>query len=166
MEALNITTGLPWLWTIVGGTVLWRIVLLPFHVIRLRQCSLWTHCESEMPPEILKERQQRLIGILEGKQSPSSLEHDGHLSKWFDKGLNPLVSSPGLLMFVVPMHGGLLGLLQMCQLPVAQLTQSGSSLFPDLTVTGSYWLAALAFILMQLQLMVSVNSPHSNNITC
>jgi YidC/Oxa1 family membrane protein insertase len=152
IELIQVTTGLPWFYTFVATTFLFRLLLLPLSISSLRNSA-----------RILP-LQPRLTAIKTEMQAASK-SGDGlamqraalkQKKMYADAGVNlgPMMLNP---LVQLPVTLGLFfGVKKMCTLPVLQLKQSGLDLLPDLTVPDpTFVLPVLATALINLQISVS-----------
>lgn len=149
IEALQVFTGMPWFWTIIGATLVSRVALFPFTVMGLRNAAKM----APHQPEFLKLRDE----IMEARKSKDTMRMNRSLVK--QQLLYKKIGVSMMGMFVptivqIPVTLGMFfGIKRMCDLPLEQLKYSGFSYLPDLTVTDPTWilpLAATALINIQL----------------
>ncbi len=157
-EILNVSIGLPWFWTIVAGTVFWRVACLPFSIYSLRE-------SAKMQPLAKKFGDLRQEMLDTGRVSVNSLEHERAKYEYnaFQRkhDLNPVRGLAGLVQFPVTL-GLFFGVQKMTTLPVEQLTQSGFALLQDLTIPDpTYILPAALLALVNVQISVRRLSPTS-----
>lgn len=151
LELLNVSTGMPWFWTIVVGSAMWRIVCAPF-AIRGIQVSARL---MPLQPQIMA--LQKSITKSKESQNPLELQRAAQEMSRFYKlhNINPLA---GLVSMVqLPITFGLFfGIQKMCSLPLQQLTSSGVAFIPDLTVTDPTMILPLTmFVLVNAQIKAS-----------
>ena len=148
MELLNVSTGLPWFWTIIAGSALWRIACVPW-AIRGFQVSarLLPH-----QPQLLA--LQKSLAKARERKNPLELQKAALAMSGFYKSHNisPLAGLASLVQ--LPITCGLfLGVQRMCVLPVEQLRDSGVSFLPDLTVSDPTMILPIAmFVLVNAQI--------------
>ena len=148
---------MPWFWTIVAGTLFWRMVLLPTAIKTLRFTSTLNRLTDKIKP--IQEEMQKAA------QSGSVVEKQAAALKlaaiYKDAGISPLAALASPFLQVPIGLGVFFGIKKMCELPVEQLKQSGFEMLPDLTVMTSvadpwYVMPALAVVLMNAQIKVCI----------
>ena len=151
-EVLHVTTGMPWFYVIVAGSMLWRLVATKLTIVSTRNASLLRPYASEM--RALDERAKNA-------DQAGKMEAMLQKKKIFDKtGVNMLASVGASVGQAVVQLGVFFGVKKLVTLPVPQLQDSGFWLMPDLTVAGPYFIMPLMVAsLANLQLMVSVTMP-------
>jgi YidC/Oxa1 family membrane protein insertase len=158
LEVINVSTGLPWFHTIIAGTVVARMILLPFSIKQLRNSAA------------LAPHQPRLVE-LKGELDKAYKTGDKlavqrvalqQRKVYGDSGVSML---PMLLMPFVQLPvtlGMFFGVKRLCALPLEQLHSSGVSFLPDLTLPDPYYILPIASaVLMNLQLYVRASPPPS-----
>lgn len=149
MEALHVSTGMPWFWTIVSATLLTRVILFPFTVRSMRS----TAALAPHQPEInrLREKMQQaqatkdMLLLQQVALQQRSIYEKAGVSMG-SMALLPLIQLPVTL-------GMFFGVKKLCDFPVEALKYSGVSWVPDLTVadpTGMLPIAAAMLINLQL----------------
>lgn len=151
MELINVGTGMPWFWTIVAGTVVWRAICVPFAVVALRS-------SARMQPHQAAIEKNRL-DVMDAYKSKNQLQllRAQAATTEFNKkhGINPLGGLAGLIQLPVTL-GTFFGVREMGLLPVEQLKQSGLALIPDLTVPDpTFLMPALLCALVNVQISVA-----------
>ncbi|KAG5717005.1 hypothetical protein E4T56_gene10409 [Termitomyces sp. T112] len=133
-EVINVATGLPWFWTIVAGSLFWRAILFPISIRSLQNSSRMLPIQ----PKIKKLQDEMAIVRKSGDQLAMQRLALRVRKTYQDAGVSMLATA--LVPFIqIPVTLGVFfGLRKMCQLPVEQLTHSGFSLLPDLTVADPY----------------------------
>ncbi|KAF8644009.1 hypothetical protein AX16_008725 [Volvariella volvacea WC 439] len=147
MELINVTTGLPWFWTLVAGSLFWRAALLPLSVAGLRNSARLLPLQPQITAAQAEMQRIRMTGDKLALQ-----KHALKIRKMYkDAGVNMGITA--LTPFVqIPITFGLFfGVRKMCQLPVPQLMQSGLDILPDLTIPDPY-------IALPIALCVAVNA--------
>lgn len=146
---------MPWFWTIVGGTVFWRLVLVPLSVSMLRTTSIMARVGPEVG-EVQKKMQAAAASGDPSFRKEAALE----MSKVYrDAGINPMTMLLSPLIQIPVGMGVFFGIKKMCELPLDQLRHSGLDLLPDLTIATSvadpyYIMPILAAVLMNVQMKV------------
>jgi YidC/Oxa1 family membrane protein insertase len=148
MELLNVSSGMPWFWTIVAGSALWRLLCVPF-AIKGFQASAQL---MPLQPQLLLHQQM----VAKAKETRNILElqkASQAMRRFYQtQNINPF---SGLVSLVqLPITFGLFfGVKHLCELPLEQLTYSGLAFMPDLTATDPTMILPLAmFVLVNLQI--------------
>lgn len=153
LEVINVTTGLPWFWTLVAGSLFWRIALVPMVIQSLRNSARIL----PLQPQIVA-NQEEMKRIRMTRDKLALQRHALKMQKMYkDAGVSLGVTA--LAPFVqLPVTLGLFfGVKKMCELPVVQLAHSGLGILPDLTVPDPYMiLPILLCAAVNLQIHVSV----------
>jgi len=149
MEIINTTTHLPWFWTIVAGTVFWRVITIPFSAIVLRNNSRLLPYQGEIL-KISTEMQEANRKADHLQRQKTALK----LKAIYDKaGANPLLGLIGPLVQLPVSLGLFFGIKRMCTVPVEQMKWSGFDMIPDLTIADpTYILPALLVALVNVQI--------------
>jgi len=149
MEIINTTTHLPWFWTIVAGTVFWRVITIPFSAIVLRNNSRLLPYQGEIL-KISTEMQEANRKADHLQRQKTALK----LKAIYDKaGANPLLGLIGPLVQLPVSLGLFFGIKRMCAVPVEQMKWSGFDMIPDLTIADpTYILPALLVALVNVQI--------------
>ncbi|KAI6112057.1 60Kd inner membrane protein-domain-containing protein [Pisolithus croceorrhizus] len=148
MEVLHITTGMPWFYVIVVGTLAWRLASIPLTIISTRNASRLRPFASQMKALDEKAEKADQAGKLEIMLKKKQITEKAGVT---------VLSSLGAPLAQVTLQLALfLGVKGMVTLPVAQLRDSGVWFLPDLTVAGPYYImplvvAGLANMQMSLQ---------------
>ena len=148
MELLNVSTGMPWFWTIVVGSALWRLACVPWALKGLQVSARL----APLQPQIME--LQKSITKSKVSQNPLELQKATQAISRFYKAhdINPLA---GLVsMIQLPITFGLFfGIQKMCSLPLEQLKISGLSFIPDLTVTDPTMILPIAMcVIINIQI--------------
>jgi len=154
-ELIQVSTGMPWFWTIVVGTAFWRIVVLP---LTLKGTQNTARVIRHGPA--LEAAKTRLnAAIKEGNVAYKTAAVQG-LSDTYAKARITPSSMVLVPLAQLPIAFGLfLGIKKMCEFPVEQLKYSGIDLLPDLTAITSvadpyYIMPILATVALNIQIMV------------
>lgn len=149
MEAVHVSIGLPWFWTIIGATVFSRVVLAPFAIQGMRNAArLAPHQE-----EIQKMSAQMREAFAKKDQFEQQRLQLKQMALYKKIGVNPATSLISPLVQIPVSLGMFFAVKKMCELPVEQLKWSGVSFLPDLTATDPTWILPIltvAAINMQL----------------
>ncbi|KAJ6556886.1 60Kd inner membrane protein-domain-containing protein [Mycena sp. CBHHK59/15] len=137
-EVVNVVSGLPWFHTIVAATLLWRAVIFPFAVVGMRNSERAKPIAKQLAAtsEEIRAATRRgdTVGAQRAQLAANSLRASAGVSML--GMMAPLIQLPISL-------GMFFGIKKMCELPVAQLTQSGFALLPDLTMPGPHYVLPL-----------------------
>jgi YidC/Oxa1 family membrane protein insertase len=159
LELVNVSTGLPWFHTIIAGTVLARLLLLPFSIKQLRNSAALAPHQPRLVE--LKEELDRAyrsgdkIGVQRVALKQRRVYEESGVSM-LPMLLLPFVQLPVTL-------GMFFGVKKLCVLPLEQLHWSGVSFLPDLTVADPlYMLPIAAAVLMNVQLKVRTSMAHAD----
>ncbi|KAF8816935.1 hypothetical protein BYT27DRAFT_7127187 [Phlegmacium glaucopus] len=152
MELINVSTGMPWFWTIIIGSALWRVACVPW-AIRGFQVSarLLPH-----QPRLLA--LQKSVAKARETQNPLELQKAAQAMSRFYKSHNisPLAGLVSLVQLPIT-FGLFFGVQKMCNLPVEQLRDSGVSFLPDLTMSDPTMILPITmFVLVNTQIKLSV----------
>ncbi|KAJ7069549.1 60Kd inner membrane protein-domain-containing protein, partial [Mycena amicta] len=135
-EAVHLLTGLPWFWTFVAATVLWRSAIFPFAVAGMQNASRMRPIQGPMREAGQRMHEARRAGDTAAIQRVSlemaQMRQEAGVSMW-GMVAGPLVQLP-------VSFGMFIGIKNMCELPVIQLTQSGFAWLPDLTQPSPYYI--------------------------
>lgn len=155
-ESLNVTFHLPWFWTIVAGTAVTRILILPLFITSQQNSArLAPH-----QPELLKLRDE-LTRLSSGpNKDPLAVQRivikQKKLYEKANVNMFPMLAMPFVQL---PLQLGLFfGTRNLCQAPLEQMKWSGLEMMPDLTAIDPYYILPIASaLLMQVQLHVGAN---------
>lgn len=152
LEALHVATGLPWFWTIVAGTVVSRLIVLPFALKGIRNAALMAPHQAEfekLREEINQARLARDTAHMQRMVLKQQVLYKKIGVSMAGMVLPPFVQLPVTL-------GMFFGIKRMCDVGVPQLKyDSGVSLWPDLTVPDpTYILPIVSTAVMNLSLSV------------
>jgi YidC/Oxa1 family membrane protein insertase len=163
-ELINVVTGLPWFHTIIVGGIFWRLVIFPFAAAGLRNAMRMrtVSAESAAISETMAAARAKgdTVAMMRASEEAKQIRAKAGVS--LGGMMAPMIQLPISL-------GLFLGLKKMCDLPVAQLTQSGLEWLPDLTVSGPYYiLPTIVALSGNLQIMVCGTSRlrHFFSLTC
>lgn len=147
LEVLHVSTGMPWFYVLVTGTMLWRLAATKFTIAATRNASLLRPYAGELRAIDEKAQNADQAGKMEAMLQKKKI---------FEKtGVNALSSLGSTLGQVVIQFGVFFGVKELVTLPVPQLRDSGCWLIPDLTVAGPYFIMPLVVAsLANLQLML------------
>ncbi len=163
MELINVSTGIPWFWTIVAGSLFWRFILFPFVVVGLRNSAKLL----PLQPQLLKAQ----ADLTKTKEKGDTLALQKQILKmkkiYDDAGVNLGTTFLSPIAQVPVTLGVFFGVKTMCELPVPQLAHSGLAILQDLTVPDPYMVLPIALCAaINLQISVSSNcSQKTSNLT-
>ncbi|GJE89000.1 hypothetical protein PsYK624_050890 [Phanerochaete sordida] len=162
MELLHVSTGLPWFWTIVGATVVSRVIVFPFAVMSIRNSARMAPHQADFE----KLREEINIARLSGDMA--QMQRAVMKQQIMYKKIG--VSLPGMMVppfAQIPITLGMFfGVKRMCDLPVPQLQQSGVSFWQDLTIPDpTYLLPILATAGMNIGLSLGMRDMAASETT-
>ena len=152
MELINVSTGIPWFWTIIAGSAMWRLFCVPFAITGFRASA------RLMPLQPKIKELQKAIAKAKQSQNPLELQRAAQAMRRFyaTHDVNPLAGLVSIIQLPVTL-GLFLGVQKLCNLPLEQLTYSGVAFLPDLTVTDPTMILPLAmFVIVNAQIRVSL----------
>jgi YidC/Oxa1 family membrane protein insertase len=155
LELINVSAGLPWFHTIVAGTILSRLLLLPFSIKQLRNAATLAPFQPRLLELKTKLEKAYKAGDKIAVQRIAIQQH--RVYEESGVGMLPMLMMPFLQLPVS--LGMFFGVKRLCALPLEQLHQSGVSFLPDLTIADPYYvLPVVSAVLINLQLSVRVFS--------
>ncbi|KAH7882784.1 60Kd inner membrane protein-domain-containing protein [Phlebopus sp. FC_14] len=148
LEVLQVTTGMPWFYAIIAGSVIWRIALLPLAISSIRNAALLRPHQAEMKALDDKFSTADHTTKLEiALKKQSIIDQSG-----FEFG----TSAKAAVLQAVAQLSLFLSVKGMVTLPVQQLQNSGFPYLPDLTVPDPYYiLPALAVALGNMSITLA-----------
>lgn len=154
LELINVSTGLPWFWTIVAGSLFWRFALVPLTIAGIRNSARLLPLQSK----ILKS-QEEMKKIREKGDTLALQKQALKMRKTYqDAGVNLGITALSPFVQIPVTLGIFFGIKRMCELPVLQLAHSGLSILPDLTVPDPYMALPIALCAaVNFQISVSPN---------
>ncbi|PFH48858.1 hypothetical protein AMATHDRAFT_64539 [Amanita thiersii Skay4041] len=156
-ELINVSTGLPWFWTIVAGSLFWKVVLVPLSVAGLRNSARLLPLQGQ-----ILQRQKELNKIRESGDKLALQKHALKMRKMYqDAGVNMGVTALSPFVQIPVTLGMFFAVKTMCQLPVPQLAYSGLDILPDLTVADPYMILPIA-LCAAVNLQISVGAAELN----
>jgi len=158
-EIINVTSGMPWFWTIVAGSVFWRLVCVPLTLKAARTAAIMQPHQKE-----LAALQERVKQSASTQNALELMKANRALKEFYQKlGISPLGGVLGLLQVPVTL-GMFFAVKKMCDLPVEHLKFSGFGMYPDLTVVDpTMTLPIVMTAAVNLQLLASSYFPYSKN---
>ncbi|KAF8900434.1 60Kd inner membrane protein-domain-containing protein [Gymnopilus junonius] len=150
MEIINVTTGLPWFWTIVAGSAFWRLVCVPLAVKGMQASSRMQPFQAELVAL------QANVKKTSASKDPLEVKRAAmQMQEFYRKhNINPLGGVVSLLQLPITL-GLFFGVQKLCKLPLEQLKDSGFSLLPDLTVPDpTYIMPVVLCAMINAQILV------------
>lgn len=163
MELIQVSTGLPWFWTIVGATFASRVLLFPFSVKQMQSTAALAPYQTDIASirDEMAEAQKKkdMIGMQRAALRQKLIYEKAGVSLG-GMALAPFIQLPVTL-------GMFFGVKKLCDLPLEQLKYSGFEWVPDLTVLDpTYTLPIIATILMNVQISVRVVRCCASGLSC
>ncbi|OCH92541.1 hypothetical protein OBBRIDRAFT_773180 [Obba rivulosa] len=168
IEALQVSTGLPWFWTIVGASLASRLLILPLSIKSMQYAARLARHQDEVQALRAKMTEAQVARDVLAMQTLALRQRQIYTKAG--------VSIPGMmalpfLQFPIQL-GMFFGIKKMCDLPLEQLKHSGLDILPDLTaVDPTYTLPILGAVLINLQLRMGLRDmqatpalPHMINL--
>ncbi|KAI0651166.1 60Kd inner membrane protein-domain-containing protein [Trametes meyenii] len=153
MELLQVSTGLPWFWTIVGTTIISRIILFPFSVKQMQGTAALAPYQKDIASirdEMTEAQKKKDALAMQRAALRQKLVYEKAGVSIGGMAAAPFIQLPVTL-------GMFFGVKGLCDLPLEQLKFSGFEWVPDLTVVDpTYTLPIIATILMNVQISVSM----------
>ncbi|KAF8125642.1 60Kd inner membrane protein-domain-containing protein [Boletus edulis] len=143
-ELLQVSTGMPWFYTIIAGTLFWRAILVPTALTSMRNAARLRPYAAQ-----IKAFDDQAQGVKDRAVQMEIMLKKQKLMEKAGVSLRSMFLPP-----VVQMVGNLglfFAIKNMVQLPVVQLTQSGVWFMPDLTLMGDYVMPTLVLLAMNVQ---------------
>lgn len=153
MEIINVTTGMPWFWTIIAGSAFWRLVCVPFAIKGLQASARMQPHQAQ-----LVALQQEIKNTAAKKDPIAIKKATVKMQEFYKKhDINPLGGIVALVQMPITL-GIFFGVQKLCKLPVEQLHNSGVGFLPDLTVADPTYIMPLALCAMiNIQILVRLN---------
>lgn len=151
--AIQVTTGLPWFYTIIAGTIVWRTAVVYWQIPTLR-----TSANVRIHAEPIAKAQADMQAIKGSGGSREEVLAAGQKVRqvYKDHGISMFAPVISAVTQIPVVFGLFLGTRRMCDLPVEQLKESGVSWIPDLTmISGSE--AFDPYYIMPLLTVASIN---------
>ncbi|KAI0314871.1 60Kd inner membrane protein-domain-containing protein [Amylostereum chailletii] len=154
LELINVSTGLPWFWTIIAGTAASRLLILPFAIRQLQNSARLAPFQPRLLA--LKDEVARAypskdtIAIQRAALKQRKVYEDAGVS------MLPMIAMPFIQLPIT--LGMFFGVKKLCTTPLAQLHDSGVWFLPDLTLADPYYiLPIVSAALMNAQLSVGAS---------
>jgi YidC/Oxa1 family membrane protein insertase len=160
-EVINVATGLPWFWTLVAGSLFWKIIVVPMSIQGLRNSARILPLQPQIVASQEELKKIRLSGDKLALQ-----RHALKMRKMYkDAGVSMGVTA--FMPFVqLPVTLGLFfGVKKMCDLPLVQLTNSGLEMLPNLTVPDPYMILPV-LLCAAVNTQIQVRALASTRVDC
>lgn len=149
IELLQVSTGMPWFYTIIAGTLFWRAGLIPTALTSMRNTARLRPYADQ-----IKTLDEQAQGVKDRAAQMEIMLKKQKLMEKAGVSLRSMFLPPVIQM--VGNFGLFFAIKNMVQLPVIQLTQSGVWFLPDLTLTGGYVMPTFVILVMNAQFSVRV----------
>lgn len=149
IELLQVSTGMPWFYTIIAGTLFWRAGLIPTALTSMRNTARLRPYADQ-----IKTLDEQAQGVKDRAAQMEIMLKKQKLMEKAGVSLRSMFLPPVIQM--VGNFGLFFAIKNMVQLPVIQLTQSGVWFLPDLTLTGGYVMPTFVILAMNAQFSVRV----------
>lgn len=157
-EWIQVATGMPWFYTIIVVTILWRLALAPFAIRQIRNTAILRSF-----PQIEKSAKDFKAAKTSGNIQETRIALLRYKKALKDSGVAPGATLLMSFIQIPAAIGVFLAVKRMCELPVEQLKQSGLSFVPDLTLSSGtaawdpyYIMPILGVVMVNIQIKVSV----------
>jgi len=153
MELLQVSTGIPWFWTIVGATFISRVILFPFTVKSMRSTAAIAPHQDE-----INELRQKMQAA-QASRDMLTLQSVAMKQQMIYKKAGVSMMGMAMLPFVqLPVTLGMFfGVKKLCDFPLEQLHYSGVSFLPDLTLADpTCILPVISAVMMNFQLSLGM----------
>ncbi|KAG8215339.1 hypothetical protein J3R82DRAFT_8933 [Butyriboletus roseoflavus] len=148
-ELLQVSTGMPWFYTIIAGTLFWRATLIPTALTSMRNTARLRPYADQ-----IKTLDDQAQGVKDRAAKMEIMLKKQKLMEKAGVSLRSMFLAPVIQM--VGNFGLFFAIRNMVKLPVIQLAQSGVWFLPDLTLTGDYLMPTLVLLVMNVQFSASV----------
>lgn len=151
-ELLQVSSGMPWFYTIIAGTFLWRMIILPVNIMNLRNSSRLLPYTDQLQAMTAEWKSVNTSDRLALQRI--SLKRQ----KIYEQAGARVLPSIIMPFVQIPVTLGLfLAVRKMTLLPVEQLKQSGFFFLPDLTMADPYYiLPILSTVAVNIQMSVRI----------
>ncbi|KAH6912045.1 inner membrane protein OXA1L [Coprinopsis sp. MPI-PUGE-AT-0042] len=140
-EILQVSTGLPWFWTIVAGSALWRLVCVPLAMANIRSSARL----KPYQPAVLAARER--MSKAQGSRDAIELQKASAEMKsiYRQADVNPVTGMILPMVLQLPIQiGTFFALRRVCEAGLQQLTDSGVSIHMNVPWAGDVaWLQDL-----------------------
>jgi YidC/Oxa1 family membrane protein insertase len=155
-EWINVSTGMPWFYTIIAGTIFWRLVMLYPLVAQLRMTA-----RLKNAPQISDATEELAAAKASGDQQTIVLASQKARNAYKDADVS-IVAMSALAFVQLSLNIALFfALKSICGLPLEQMKRSGVNFLSDLTLASGtaafdpyYIMPILGVIALNLQLKV------------
>ncbi|KAG5641293.1 hypothetical protein DXG03_005570, partial [Asterophora parasitica] len=157
LEVINVTTGLPWFWTIVAGSLLWKAILVPISIKSLRNSSRLLPLQPQ-----IKKLQDEMQAVRASGDKLAMQRNALKIRKLYnDAGVS--MGATALVPFIqIPVTLGMFfGVKKMCELPVPQLLNSGLDILPNLAAADPYLFLPVA-LCAAVNMQISIGAAELN----
>ncbi|KAF9031067.1 hypothetical protein BDZ89DRAFT_1064147 [Hymenopellis radicata] len=157
LEYVNVTTGLPWFWTIVATGVAARLISVPFLVRSSQKQAIMQQYHTRLQP-----LQAASMKAAMAKDTVTAMRLNEEIKAIRSvAGVSQMQLLQGPLVQGVMGIGSFLGIRGMAELPVLQLTQSGVDWLPNLAAVPPSWFSAIfaGMIFVQTRLALLEQPP-------
>lgn len=138
LEYINVSYGLPWFWTIAAAGALTRLALTPLTIMAAQQMAI----NNTLTPQLKPIMEQSTAALRAGdRESAIRLSKEAQAIRSVAGG-SPLKALVPAVLQLTATVSSFLGVRQLCELPIVQLTHSGVDWLPDLTALPPHWFAA------------------------
>lgn len=173
LEYVNVTTGLPWFWTIVATGVAARLIAAPFLVRSSQKQAIMQQYHTRLQP-----LQAESMKAAMAKDTVTAMRLNAEIKAIrSEAGVGQMQLLQGPLVQGVMGIGSFLGIRGMAEAPILQLTQSGVDWLPNLTAVPPTWFSAvfagmifvqtrvgLLFLLVESSCLLPCSLPFENNL--
>ncbi|KZP24381.1 hypothetical protein FIBSPDRAFT_857013 [Athelia psychrophila] len=167
LEVLHTTTHLPWFWTICGGTLAWRVLLLPLTVRAMRNAARMVRHGPA-----LQQASEEFKAAVAATSDPGAraAAMGKMMGVYAAAGVNPRTMMLAPIVQLPVVLGLFIGIKGMCEHPVAQLAASGvdlasvpalasfSGILPNLSDLTMLTSAADPYLLLSLLSVLLMNA--------
>ncbi len=151
MELINVSSGLPWFWTIITTAVLSRVILFPFTVKQMQGTAALAPYQGDVAAirdEMSAAQKKKDALAMQRAALKQKMIYEKAGVGVVGMAISPFVQLPVTL-------GMFFGVKSLCDLPLEQLKWSGLAWLPDLTIGDpTCTLPILATARMNVQITV------------
>jgi YidC/Oxa1 family membrane protein insertase len=162
-EWIQVLTGLPWFYTIIAGTLFWRLVMVPLALADIQDSAKMRSSEiSKTYKAFIAAKESRDPVVVRAAALRCQQARAKAGVKFRYQAARTAIQLPVAI-------GLFLAVKNMCELPLEQLKYSGVSFLPDLTLapgTAACDPYSIIPILSVVALNVQLNVCHFNHILC
>ena len=153
LEFIQVTSGMPWFWSIVAVTILSRLIVIPFNINAIRATAKLAPHQPRLMQ--LKDELQKIGGL---SKDPIAVQRITLQQQQIYQEAGVSLVAPLLTPLIqFPVSLGLFfGIKRLCEFPIAQMQVGGFGWITDLTVPDPTYMLPLAMAaLINVQLSVS-----------